>query len=101
MLTIKLLALIAILFILNSCEKSPDWAQVSSAKPVLINPGSTERITVNRLSVFKDALAYGGQRGIYLIKDNQSGNEYIGVSGIGISETGSHTSGKSSLGEER
>jgi len=101
MLKIKLLASIATLFILNACEKSPDWMQAHSAKPVSINPGSSERITVNRLSVFNDNLAYGGQRGIYLIKDNESGNEYIGVSGIGISETGSHTSGKSSLGDER
>lgn len=49
------------------------------------------RITVEWLGKFDDDLAYGGERGVYLIKDNEKKTEYIGISGIGISERGSHT----------
>lgn len=52
------------------------------------------RVTVTRIGVFEDNLAYNERRGIYLIKDNQTGQEYVGVSGVGISEIGEHTCGK-------
>jgi hypothetical protein len=51
--------------------------------------------------VFKDTLAYGDQRGLYIIKDTKTNIEYIGVSGIGIAEVGSHQSGKVSVRDER
>lgn len=53
-----------------------------------------EQNTRFRISIearFKDDLAYDGERGIYLLRDLQTGAEYVGVSGIGISEVGSHT----------
>ena len=53
------------------------------------------RINVSRIGTFRDGLAYESKRGIYIIKDNQTGKEYIGISGVGISETGSHRTGKS------
>jgi len=43
------------------------------------------------MSEFRDALAYDNWRGVYLIQDKQTGQEYIGISGIGISEISSHT----------
>lgn len=45
---------------------------------------------VVRVSTFEDKLAYGNARSIYIIRDLQSGKEYVGVSGVGISELGSH-----------
>jgi hypothetical protein len=39
--------------------------------------------------------------GIYRIVDSKTGKEYIGISGVGISENGSHSSGKSSMSDER
>lgn len=55
---------------------------------------NTCRIEITRIGVIPDGLAYGRQRGLYIIKDTKTGCEYIGVSGIGISEVGSHQSGK-------
>ena len=59
------------------------------------------RINVTRIGVFPDTLAYGDKRGIYVIKDNYSGKEYIGISGIGISEVGSHSSDDDKVQDER
>ena len=59
------------------------------------------RINVTRIGTFRDGLAYDSKRGIYIIKDNQTGKEYIGISGVGISETGSHQAGKTHLTDER
>lgn len=60
-----------------------------------------QRVTITRLGVFKDELAYDNKRGIYLIVDTKTDIEYIGISGIGISEVGSHRSGKSTFEDER
>ena len=56
----------------------------------------SERFQVDRVASFEDRLAYEDVRGIYIIRDLQSGKEYVGVSGVGISEIGSHlrSSGK-------
>lgn len=59
------------------------------------------RVEITRISVFYDDLAYDGKRGVYLIKDKDTGKEFIGVSGIGISELGSHSSGKAHHSDER
>ena len=72
-------------------------AYVSQAAPV----ASDSRVTVERIGVVADSLAYGGSRGVYVIRDKQTGQEFIGVSGIGISETGSHQSGKTQKRDER
>ena len=58
----------------------------------------SERFQVDRVSIFEDLLAYGDKRAIYVIRDLQTGKEYVGVSGVGISEIGSHlrSSGKHS-----
>lgn len=50
-----------------------------------------ERFIVERVEVFRDRIAYNDIRGIYVIKDKRTGREFIGVSGIGIAEMGSHT----------
>lgn len=54
------------------------------------------RFEVTRVGVFDDPLAYNNKRGIYVIRDKSTGTEFVGISGIGISETGSHsqTTGK-------
>lgn len=56
----------------------------------------TERFKVDRVASFEDRLAYEDVRSIYIIHDLQTGKEYIGVSGIGISEVSRHskTAGK-------
>nr|DAH97863.1 MAG TPA: GIY-YIG nuclease superfamily protein [Caudoviricetes sp.] len=56
--------------------------------------GESDRVSVVKITEFKDDLAYGDYRGIYIITDKKTGKEYIGVSSIGITETGSHGCGK-------
>jgi hypothetical protein len=59
------------------------------------------RFVVERHDVFEDPLAYNSRRGIYVIKDTKTGREYVGVSGVGISEVGSHAAGKTRVQDER
>ena len=56
---------------------------------------STGRVKVERIGVIDDSVAYQDRRGIYLVTDTKTGTEYIGVSGVGITETGQHPCGKS------
>ena len=98
-------ALLTALF-LGACERpAPDpndaddqraWSMGSKLKVQ-----TSERISVTRISVFKDETAYDRKRGIYIIRDNETGKEFIGISGVGIAETGSHQSGKTSVSDER
>lgn len=73
-------------------------ASCTDPEPTKLPPqtGGSTRFTVERVGVFTDALAYGDERGIYVIVDTKTGKEYVGVSGVGIAETGSHPAGKSS-----
>lgn len=59
------------------------------------------RFTIVQSDVFRDSLAYGSLRGVYIIIDNKTGKEFVGVSGVGIAETGSHSTGKTSASDER
>lgn len=59
------------------------------------------RFQVTLTDVFEDDLAYDDRRGIYLIRDTKTGQEFVGVSGVGISELGSHQAGKVRLQDER
>lgn len=59
------------------------------------------RFEIIRESTFKDDLSYSGWRGIYLIYDKETKKQYLGVSGIGVSEIGSHLSGKARISDER
>lgn len=61
----------------------------------------TGRIKVERVGVISDGLAYGDRRGLYVITDTTTGAEFIGVSGVGIVETGSHQVGKTRTRDER
>ena len=60
-----------------------------------------QRFEVTRENVFRDDLAYENKRGIYIILDKETGKEYIGVIGIGISELGSHQVDKTRVKDER
>ncbi len=51
---------------------------------------SGSRYKIVRVGVFADDLAYDKKRGVYEITDTETGITYLGVSGIGITELGSH-----------
>lgn len=51
------------------------------------------RFKVAAVGEFRDDSAYGNKRRIYIITDTQTTKEYVGVSGVGISELGKHGKG--------
>ena len=92
----KLMALSSII-ILTACNPAPNMALTNQA----YGTDSGDRFTVSRVGVFEDEIAYDNIRGIYIIVDTKTGKEFVGVSGIGISEVGSHHSGKTTVSDER
>lgn len=61
----------------------------------------SQRFQIERIAVFEDSLAYQGTRGIYLIRDTQTGQVLFGVSGIGVAQLVPHKSGKATVEDER
>lgn len=85
---------------LSACQESEaERKQRDQREKVVVeNQGRVKVVRINR---FYDVIAYNGERGIYLITDEKTGKEFIGISGIGITEVGSHSSGKSTVRDER
>jgi hypothetical protein len=83
---VKKLILIAALF-LAACDQKPDAALIDST----VSTADTGRFQVKEMARFRDSDAYNNSRKIFLITDKDSGKEFIGVSGVGISEVGTHT----------
>ena len=81
--------------LLVGCGPSPDTPLVTTT------PSSDARFSVSRVGVVSDELAYCGKRGVYVIVDRKTGQEYVGLSGVGISELGSHQVGKNHVSDER
>ena len=52
------------------------------------------RFKVVRQYIFEDDLAYNSKRGVYLIIDLKTGQEMVGISGVGVSGPLSVPSGK-------
>lgn len=75
-------------------------AEVPLAKGVVADPDAT-RFQVRRVATFDDDKSYTGNRSIYLLTDTKTGQQFVGVSGIGISELGSHMAGKVPVQDER
>lgn len=74
---------------INGCVPAP-------TTPMKAVSGGTHRVSVVRIDVIQDDLAYGNRRGIYEIIDSQTDQTFIGISGIGITEVGDHRASKSS-----
>lgn len=85
--TAKLL-LLAACVALAGCGPDPTMSQPETSSGAMT--AESERFRIERIEVFRDGLAYDGTRGVYVIKDKRTGREFIGVSGIGISEVGHH-----------
>lgn len=84
--------------LLAACTPRP--TQPLHVEPQVV-PTQIERFRIERVGVFNDSIAYLGVRGVYVITDTRTGREFVGVSGIGISENGSHLVGKVTIGDER
>lgn len=74
-------------FLLVACDGRPSPAVIDST----VSTVDTGRFQVNEMAKFIDLGAYNGSRKIFLITDKDSGKEFIGVSGVGISEVSTHT----------
>ena len=86
---------ILLAFACTAC--SPEPTMPMSVSPDAIAATDDQRVEVTRLGVFRDDIAYHETRGVYLIRDKKTGQEFIGVSGVGVAEAGSHyvSTGKS------
>lgn len=62
---------------------------------------NNNRVHVQRIGVIEDSVAYDNRRGIYVVTDAKTGKEFVGISGVGIVETGQHMQGKTSVEDER
>jgi len=95
--------LLTLLLALAGCAPDPDMEMKTErhTKAQYAPARQSQRVTVERIGVFRDDVAYNATRAIYLITDSATGREFIGVSGVGIAETGSHSSGKTTLSDER
>ena len=87
----------------SGCGEENRYPGVDGRYPVkneTISDNSSDFVLIKK-QTFYDESAYGNVRNVYVLKDRVNGKEYIGVSGIGISERGSHLSGKISIPDER
>lgn len=84
------------------CGCTPDQERVKIDSKVISETSvAFDGVKITKVGTFQDYSAYGSERCVYRIVDSKSGKEFIGISGVGISETGDHSSGKSRLTDER
>ncbi len=94
--------ILAVALLLAGCDgPSPEIRAQWDQKRTTMRVDDEDSIVVVRVARMRDDLAYNGNRGIYRITDRRTGDTFIGISGIGIAETGSHLSGKVTRGDER
>ena len=91
------LAIFFVATLLSGCSPAPD-TPMQTTSPADHNepemkPAVGARFSITRVGVFQDSLAYSGKRGIYVVVDKQTGKEYLGISGVGVSEIGHHGKG--------
>lgn len=96
---LKKTGLAALVVMLAGCEPSADTLQRKYRDTLGI--ANSGRFKLERVQVVHDSLAYDDERGIYLLTDTQTGQEFVGISGIGISVLGRHSAGKTTLSDER
>lgn len=89
-----LVSLLSLAFIaLTGCDDSTRVPREQRNR-VQVDTAESGRVQVRKISEFRDELAYDDYRGVYIIKDTETGQEFIGVSGVGISAIGKHNCGK-------
>lgn len=101
MFTVRQILLLILLFVLFvSCSPEPT-VQMMKETNFKTSENKEQRFQVSRVGIFEDELAYNSRRGIYVISDSLSGKQFVGISGLGIAEMGSHTVGKGVVLDER
>ena len=85
--------IIALAISLAGCDNSTR-VPVEQRGKVEVSTAESGRVQVRKISEFRDDLSYDDYRGVYIITDTETGQEFIGVSGVGISAIGQHNCGK-------
>lgn len=81
-------------FACASCEKRvPNAVVPMTIAPLPVESTNYARFSVVRVGVFQDDLAYDRRRAVYLLQDTKTRREWIGISGVGLSELGEHGKG--------
>lgn len=88
----KVIVAVLALFTLVGCSDPRPYEQVVTVNRV--PSAELPRVNVEIIGRFTDPLAYRDVRGIYVVTDRKTGKEYIGISGVGITEAGTSTVGK-------
>lgn len=99
----KLLSIAAPIIAIGAAQ-APSGCDSNGPSTVPVAIATTEnadRFQIQKVAKFADSDAYCGNRTVFLIKDLVTGAEYFGLSGVGISELGSHKSGKTITSDER
>lgn len=79
-----------------SCAPPPTMGMTTDQQEMAAN----NDWEVRRVAVFADDLAYENRRGLYLLTEKSTGRKWVGISGVGISEMGSHPCGKGCIRED-
>jgi hypothetical protein len=61
---------------------------------VVPSQDGTGRFVLEAVDRYSDGNAYNSTRTVYVLRDTETGREFVGVSGVGIAEIGSHSTGK-------
>lgn len=81
----KLVIAFCIGLLLCSCGEPPRAPEISVKESTL---SSDSRITVKRIATFRDRFQHvTHEREILIITDTKTGKEFIGINGVGITET--------------
>jgi hypothetical protein len=87
------IALLLCALLVSSCEDGtyrPEREMQAVPMSAAAEAAAGQRFDVRLEQVVADEIAYGGRRGIYSIVDRTTGREYVGLSGVGITELGAH-----------
>lgn len=74
---------------INGCDEAKE--SYEPIKTQITSSSQDARFTLDRITIFKDELAYRERRAVYELKDSKTGKTYIGLSGVGIVEVASET----------
>lgn len=83
----------------NAPPPSNGTEQVALMVPAEGNAASNFEVVC--VTEFADNLAYDGKRGIYIITVKNTGEKFIGVSGIGVAAMGKHSHDETTHVDER
>lgn len=87
--------------LLGLCVALASCAPYSEPEPNVDSVVTDGAWSLQRVAQFHDDYAYGGWRCVYILRDTRTGREWVGVSGIGISELAAHPIGKVRVEDER